>query len=445
MRSHGDSVSDRARRSVVLLLVPFVGLTLFLQGCPDAVPAPDAEVALELITDNLTAPVELAAIGDGRLLVVDQVGVIGLIDIDGNLSSTPFLDIRDRMISLSPVYDERGLLGLALHPNYADNGRFYVTYNAPSGGAGVDTVLTIAEFTVSNDPDRADANSERVLLTVEKVQPAHNGGKLAFGPEDGFLYIGIGDGGGANDTGAGHTPNLGNGQDRTKMLGKILRIDVDSGDPYAIPADNPFVDDDETLDEIWAFGLRNPWRFSFDRGGENRMFIGDVGQELFEEVNIGVSGGNYGWNIREGSRCFDPSRPSSPPDECATTGANGEPLVDPIMTIAQFPDVGRRNSSVIAGFVYRGSAIPELAGQFIFGDYSAQLVTGDGTLYAAEENEDGSWTRREIGMAGRTNNRLNRFLFGIAEDDEGELYLLSSNNLGPSGVTGAVHKIVPME
>lgn len=411
--------------------------------------APVNTVALERVADGLTSPVGLVEPGDGsgRLFVVDQAGPIRIVDAEGRLLDEPFLDVSDRMVTLMPDFDERGLLGLAFHPRFADNGRFFIFYTAPKDDDDPEEFNAeshVSEFTVSpNDPDRADPASERLLLEVNKPQFNHNGGQLAFGP-DGFLYVSVGDGGGADDVGVGHTPDTGNGQDRTTRLGKILRIDVDGGEPFGVPDDNPFVDDAEALGEIFALGLRNPWRFSFDTGGERRLFVADVGQNLFEEVNIVTSGGNYGWNVREGRHCFDPDAPGTPPEDCPAEDAAGGPFIDPIIEYPHLDAGGAPvATAVIGGYVYRGDALPGLAGEYVFGDFSAGFDAGDGTLYAAREDEDGAWTMRELAIEGRADGRLARFVLAFGQDQDGELYILNTDNVGPSGTTGTVDKIVP--
>lgn len=217
-------------------------------------------VGLELVADGLSAPVQALSPpdGSGRLFVVDQVGRIRVVSADGVLLEEPFLDLRDRLVPLGPDLDERGALGLAFHPDYAANGRLFVYYSAPlrtEGPAGWDHTSHVSEFSVSNDPDIADGGSERVVLQVDQPQANHNGGQVMFGPTDGHLYISLGDGGGGNDVGTGHTPAIGNAQDTTNLLGAILRIDVDGAEPYAIPADNPFAGI-EGRDEVFAYGLR---------------------------------------------------------------------------------------------------------------------------------------------------------------------------------------------
>jgi glucose/arabinose dehydrogenase len=405
-------------------------------------------IAVELIADGLVSPVGMASPGDGtgRLFVLDQIGTVGIIDAADSLKEGFFLDLRDRIIALMPDFDERGLLGLAFHPDYAANGRFFVFYTGPAGPdtpADFDSQTLISEFHVSpDDHDRADPESERVLLTIDKPQFNHNGGQLAFGP-DGLLYVFVGDGGGGNDVGVGHTPQLGNGQDKSTLLGKTLRIDVDSGDPYGIPDDNPFLDDPEARPEIWALGLRNPWRASFDSGGDRRLFVGDAGQDFFEEIDVVERGGNYGWNIKEGRQCFDHDAPGEPPQMCPDVGADNEPLIDPIIEYAHFADGEPVGVVVIGGYVYRGSAIPGLEGDYVFGDYSRGFDAPDGQLFAAAENSDGTWVMRVLSIAGNADGRLGSFVLGFGQDDGGEMYVLTTQVIGPSGTTGRVYRIVP--
>jgi glucose/arabinose dehydrogenase len=281
-------------------------------------------------------------------------------------------------------------------------------------------------------------NSERILLPVDKPQFNHNGGGIAFGPE-GYLYIPLGDGGNADDAGLGHPPD-GNGQNTTTLLGKILRIDVDSVDEgmaYGIPADNPFVDREGTLPEIYALGLRNPWRMSFDMGGDGSLYVSDVGQNLWEEVNIVTSGGNYGWNIWEGAHCFDTNNPNESPDNCSNTGAGGETLIGPIIEYGH--DLG---TAIVGGYVYRGQSMPEMQGKFIFADWSNDFATGNGTLLAATPAAEGLWGWEEIEIAESASGRVDRFILSVGMDDEGEIYLLTSDEVGPTGNTGKIFKLL---
>lgn len=469
----------RSRRTTLLSAGRLIGtpslaataaLLSVVSGCPPSIPGPSpTTIALTLVAQGLTSPVAMASPGDGtgRLFVADQVGRIRIIDPGGFLLPTPFLDLADRMVNVGIdfgggfVYDERGLLGLAFHPRYADNGRLFVIYNAPRGPhqpVEYDSQLHLSEFRVRpDDPNQADPASERILMVVGKPQFNHNGGQLAFGP-DGMLYVSIGDGGGADDNWFGHTGGagltrddphptdaLGNAQDRTRLLGKILRIDVDDGDPYAIPSDNPFTDDSGARPEIWAYGLRNPWRFSFDGSTHPRLFCADVGQNLFEEVNVITRGGNFGWNIREGFHCFDQANPVAPGTQCPSVGARGDPLIDPIIEYPHADDQGRPlGIAAVGGYVYRGSAIPDLVGDYVFGDFSTSFFVADGALFAAEEDAGGNWTRRELTIADRTAGRIGQFVLAIGRDEAGELYVLTTDNVGPVGNTGKIYRIDPV-
>jgi glucose/arabinose dehydrogenase len=329
----------------------------------------------------------------GGHYAVGQDGVIYAVGLDATVAQEPFLDIEDRLISGG----EQGLLGLAFHPDSAANGRFFVNYTNLDG----DTV--ISEFTLDID-DRATVSpdSERILLTIQQPFPNHNGGMIAFGP-DGYLYIGMGDGGSAGDP-------MGNGQARASLLGKMLRIDVDSGDPYGIPADNPFIDSD-ALPEIWSIGLRNPWRWSFDRLTGD-LFIGDVGQDAAEEIDAepaGESGRNYGWNTMEADLCFRT-------DPCDQTG-----LTMPIVSNHR----ERGECAIVGGYVYRGAAFPELNGTYIYSDN----CTGDlWALDAAAALANGT---AEPVLVGESD--ANPTSFG--EDENGELYLVNGS--------GSIYKLVP--
>lgn len=427
--------------------------TLAASGRTDA-------VGLALVAEGFAAPIVLAPVPDdsGRLFVADQTGVIQIVTAGGEVLAEPFLDIRPRMVALNESYDERGLLGLAFHPDYANNGRFFVYYSAPlRAEAPLDWNHTshLSAFNVSADnPDAADLNSEQILLQIDQPQSNHNAGHVAFGP-DGTLYIPLGDGGGANDTGLGHVEDWyeanegGNGQALENWLGSILRIDVDSegpdGQAYGIPDDNPFVGDDVAADETWAFGFRNPYRIAFDKGGNNTLFVGDAGQNLWEEVSIVEAGGNYGWNVKEGSHCFSTTTPGQSPAECPDTDPAGRPLVDPII---EYPNAaaGGPGLVVIGGAVYRGSAMPHFDGHYIFGDWSTTFGQGDGTLFAATPaNEGEMWPMRELTIATSENGRLNAFLLSFGQDNEGEIYVLTSNVAGPAGSTGAVYRLIPAE
>ena len=430
-------------------------------GClAGSFPAParasdQAAVGLKLVAEGFVSPLTLVPLPDdsGRLVIADQVGPVRLLNKDGKLSEQLFLDLRPRMVTLDQGFDERGLLGLAFHPQFRANGKLYVFYSAPRR-AGLSTNVNctsqLSEFKLAKDnPARVDIDSERILLQIDKPQMNHNCGRLVFGP-DGYLYIGVGDGGGANDNEQGHAPQ-GNGQDTTRLLGKILRIDVDRGTPYGIPSDNPFADGKQGRPEIFAYGVRNPWGISFDRGGAHELFAADVGQNLFEELNIIVKGGNYGWRLREGFHAFDPKTPNTPPGEGTKTDALGKPILDPLLEYPHPPrnkiDPTRvQGISVTGGYVYRGKALPQLQGQYVFADWSRTWALPDGFLLAASRPgpaADAKWKLEMLPVATVSGGKLGAYIVGFGEDAEGELYLLTSGRNSLTGQTGKVFKLVP--
>ncbi len=351
---------------------------------PPAGPAavlPEAEdYVWERVVGGLVNPIGLenAQDGSGRLFIVEQDGRI-LIWKDGTLLDAPFLDIRDRVGNRG---SEQGLLGLAFHPRYTENGYLYVNYTDTKGDTH------IARFTVSEvNPDQADPTTEKTLLVVSQPFGNHNGGVVVFGP-DGYLYLGLGDGGSGGDP-------QGNAQSTQTLLGKILRIDVDSGDPYGIPPDNPFASGGG-LPEIWAYGLRNPWRISFDRLAGD-LYIGDVGQNQWEEIDFLSSGAqpgaNFGWDYREGFHPFE--------------GAyQGNDLIDPLIEYDH-----SQGCSVTGGVVYRGINLQAWQGVYIYGDYCS------GNVWGLLRNSDGSW---QNGLLFQTNSRISSF--GV--DEAGEVYLV---------------------
>lgn len=338
----------------------------------------------KLVIDGLQKPVGLVNAGDGsmRIFVVEQEGRIRIVN-DGELSTEPFLDIIG---SVGSMGSEQGLLGLAFHPRFAETGNFYVNYTDLNGNT------IIARFSVSNDnPNRADPNSEKRLLVISQPYGNHNGGAVVFGP-DGFLYLGLGDGGSAND------PH-GNGQSTNTFLGKILRVDIDEGENYAIPQDNPFVNGGG-LPEIWAIGLRNPWRFAFDRLTWD-LYIGDVGQNAWEEIDFSQyghpPGANFGWNFREGTHTFE----STPPGDLT--------LIDPIVEYDH-----SQGCSVTGGVVYRGTNLPAWQGVYVYGDYCS------GKVWGLVRTLDSNWQEALLFETG-----ANISTFG--EDEAGEMYLVDHN------------------
>ncbi len=434
-----------------------------MRAMADPIPKGSLRIELVEVASGLTAPISVKHAGDGsgRLFIVEQSGQIKIVE-NGVLLATPFLDISDRIVEQNAFFDERGLLGVAFHPEYESNGRFFVRYSAPREGepdepcadpanfiAGCHTEI-LAEYHVTADPNVADHDSEIILFAVDEPQFNHNSGEVDFGP-DGFLYWTLGDGGGANDGLADDPPShgpIGNGQNIETALGSILRIDVDSPPqaplPYAIPPDNPFVGV-TGVDEIYAYGLRNPFKFSFDDGpgGDGSLFLADVGQNLFEEVNIIELGGNYGWVIKEGTHCFDPFNPIDPPAMCPDTGPMGEPLIDPIVDYSH-PGSGfdpEGGITVIGGYVYRGAVSPELFGTYLFGDFAQAFVLPTGSLYHLIEPASGVFEIRQF-IIGLDDRDYGLFLKGFGEDEAGEVYACGSTALAPFGTTGVVHQIV---
>ena len=382
----------------LVLLVMGAGLPAYGQGDGEepvttrSAPPDPAQVRLEEVAAGFDRPLLATHAGDGsgRLFVVEQTGRIWIV-AEGERLERPFLDLSARVTPISG-YSEQGLLGLAFHPEYADNGRFFINYT-DSGG---DTV--VAEYAVSaDDPNVAAPGSERVLLRVEQPFRNHNGGHMAFGPE-GYLYLALGDGGSAGDP-------QGNGQNPWTLLGTILRIDVDGegeeGRPYAIPPDNPFVESGLGAPEVWAYGLRNPWRFSFDRATGD-LYIADVGQNQWEEVNFQVAdspgGENYGWNRYEGAHPF----------------SGGPAPEDMTLPVAEYAH-SEGGCSVSGGYVYRGEALPDLAGVYFYGDWCS------GNIWALYRDEAGAWQN----MAFIPQSGLMIASFG--EDEAGELYVVDYN------------------
>lgn len=350
---------------------------------------------LAAVVTGLSSPLYVATPpGEtNRLFIVEQTGGIRIVK-DGALLPAPFLDLSARI----SAGGERGLLGLAFDPQYATTGRFVVHYTNPAGDTHLST------FQVSPDPDVADPASEQIILTAVQPYPNHNGGQIVFGP-DGFLYLGLGDGGSANDP-------EGRGQNLTEPLGSILRLDLQGGVPYAIPPDNPFVGQAGALPEIWSYGLRNPWRFSFDRATGD-LYIADVGQNQFEEVDVAPAadgagrGVNYGWSIMEGSHCLSGG-------QCDQTG----------LALPAFEYGHGQGCSITGGYVYRGSAIPNLQGTYFFADYCQGWVRS--FRYAnGEATELTEWPSLRPGGP----------ITSFGEDSSGELYIVSGS--------GGVYKVVP--
>ncbi|MCY4070420.1 MAG: PQQ-dependent sugar dehydrogenase [Chloroflexi bacterium] len=358
--------------------------------------APSAEdVVLSEIASGFNRPLYVTHAGDGseRLFVLEQTGKVWVIK-DGVRARQPFLDISGLVTATANrLYSEQGLLGLAFHPEYASNGRFFVNYTDRSGT----TVVARYQVSLSN-PEVADAGSGQIIFQLRQPYANHNGGHIDFGP-DGYLYISLGDGGSANDP-------LGAGQNLRLLLGSIIRIDVDGALPYVIPPDNPFVGDDSALDEIWAYGLRNVWRFSFDRATGD-MYLADVGQNLWEEVNFqaadSAGGENYGWNVWEGTQLF--------------AGGSAKEHVPPVF---EYPH--SLGCSITGGYVYRGGAIPQMEAVYLFGDYCT------GRMWAMYRDPDLNWQAEELANTGMA-------ISSFGEDEAGEIYVID--------YSGTIYRIDP--
>lgn len=382
--------------------------------------------------------------GDDRKFVIEQTGVIKIINGSGELMPEPFLNIRHLIVTRHHDFDERGLLGLTFHPDFQNNGKFYVAY---SGHLDHQNDLgqkfwwshtnVVAEYTVSSDdPNVANPNSGRIITSINWPQFNHNGHWIDFG-SDGYLYISTGDGGYANDWGIGHNPSEGNGQDLSVLHGKMLRIDVNTTDGdnnYGIPADNPFVDNDEARPEIWAYGLRNPWRCSFDTQGGS-LICGDVQQNSYEEVDIITKGANLGWRKREAGHCFDYYAPDNHPATCDTTGMT-DPILEYKNCTAQ-PN-GCLGISVTGGYMHRGSD-SGLSGKYVFGDWSKSFATMDGQIFVASES-GGKWSM-EVAEVTNMSGPV-PYILAFAQDNAGDVYALTSITTGPNGTLDTIYKIV---
>ena len=350
-------------------------------------------------------PILLTHAGDDRLFVIEQPGRIRVFENRHDVKSAGvFLDIRSQV---RMKHNEEGLLALAFHPRYASNGFFYVYYTASEPRRGV-----LSRFEISaDDPDRADPDSETVILEVPQPYGNHNGSTVVFGP-DGYLYVSLGDGGSANDP-------RNNAQDLSTLLGTVLRLDVDSQPGgYAIPADNPFVDRPGARGEIWAYGLRNVWRMSFDRATGD-LWAGDVGQNTWEEIDLITRGGNYGWRIREGMHPF-------------REGASIDPLIDPVVEYPQRQGRQIIGMSVTGGFIYRGRAMKRLYGAYVYGDY----VTG--RIWALRHDNGTLIANREV-----FHSPPRVYISSFGEDAAGELYVCSFDAMdGRGGATGRIYRVV---
>jgi glucose/arabinose dehydrogenase len=416
----------------------------------DPFPAPITKgsltVELTPFISGMSSPLGLAFPDDGtnRLFAYDQTGTVTLV-LNGVVQPTFFLDVSARLAAFQAAYDERGLLGLAFHPNFASNPKVYTYTSEPVSATGVTFEPTqptttfdhddvLAEWTVdSGSPNVVNTATRREILRIHHPAFNHNGGTVRFGA-DGYLYFTIGDGGTGDDQGNGHLPT-GNAQILDNIFGKVIRIDVDGSDSgngqYGIPPTNPFVGLDG-LDEIYAYGFRNPYAFSFDKTTHD-LYVGDAGQNKVEEVDIVTRGANAGWHLKEGTFFFDPNGSGAGFVSTLPVSPLPSSVLDPFMEYDHDEGV-----VVVGGYVYRGSALPSLSGLYITGDFSQGFASPGGRLFSADTN--GQISQFHIGTDDRA---LGLFLKGFGEDQDGELYVCGSKALGPISTTGVIMKIVP--
>ncbi len=368
---------------------------------------PAITLKVQEVATNLEALTAMAFPGNGDIWVTEQKGKIRLIR-NGKLIDLPLLDLKTKLTKINNGYEERGFLGLTLHPRFKSNGKFYVCYSAPSNQKS-DNTEVLAEYTLTAGSDQVDPNSGRIILSLEDPEGNHNGGCIAFGP-DGYLYISFGDGGGQHDKHG----EIGNGQNLDTWLGKILRIDIDTNTGYNVPKDNPFVGKPNVKPEIWAYGFRNVWRFSFDKAS-GQLFAGEVGQDNWEEVDIINKGANYGWRILEGTHCHNPA-----------TGCDSNGITMPITEYSH-----KEGVSVTGGYVYNGKLLTDLKSKYLFADWTGPM------FYL--QKDGANWQRGNIVLQ---NIPPNLKITSFGEDEAGELYILTNPDTGPGNTNGIVFKIV---
>jgi len=435
-------------RVIVVLLASSLAAT-------DTISAPEPQ----LVVENLIAPIDLATIPDdsGRRLILDQAGMVHLLGIDNTIHKEPFLDLSDRLLPLREDFEERGLLGMAIHPEFQRNGRFFVTYTAPlaeNAPKNWSHTRVVSEFTIdAENSDRLDPESERVLIKQNWPSRKHNGGALAFGP-DGYLYIGFGDGGGIHGVGpetlndAYSVPKNrlwwdSTAQDLQSLYGKILRIDIDKGYPdYAIPADNPLINS-LGKNEIYAWGFRNPYRLSFDGDASSTFYITAVAETLWEAIYRVSQPGNYGWPLMEGSHCFDRIRPLDPPQTCASDADDtNKTVIDPVV---EYPNmsVHREGSTVklagvgtavVGAVMLRGAGFGELEDHLLIADWSSDFRKPTGQLFVAKEASEGLWEMDKIAQ-------LDSRIVALIRDSDQQIYVMTNENFGPYGNTGKVYRL----
>lgn len=419
------------------------------------------DLRLQLLAEDLTAPIHLEELPDAsrRLLIVQQDGLVKVLMPDGKIAVEPFLDLRPRMLPVANDFEERGLLGFALHPHYARNGRFFVTYSAPlrnDAPQNWNYTRRVSEFTARiGSVSPVDLSTERVLIAQDWPSRKHNGGGLAFGP-DAMLYIGMGDSGASHGIGkaviwqAFDVPAEGLlwdkvAQDKHSLYGKILRIDIDHGFPaYAIPDGNPF-NASQGRPEIWAWGFRNPYRMAFDRNGSGDLYVTAIAETLWEAAYRVRGPGNFGWPLMEGAHCVDRLQPRKPPLQCARQGAGAEPLQMPVVEYANMqvdhPDsqlgVKGVGSAITGVRMYRGTAIPLLQGKLVVSDWSASFKQSSGQIFIAtpQPQDDKPWPMKKVMQLGGR-------VISLSEDRNGEIYVLTHEGMGPFGNTGKVFRLV---
>ncbi|XP_077991002.1 HHIP-like protein 2 [Glandiceps talaboti] len=392
-------------------------------------PKADTCVCFREIASGLHNPIAATSAFDGsnRLYVAEQTGVVHIIDGNGIMLPEPFLDISDEVVNGVFPGDERGFLSIAFHPKYDGTGKFYIYYNADTPNL----IIRISEMMRdATDPNKADRSTERVLFEIDQPSNNHNGGQLLFGLDQ-YLYVFMGDGGGSGDPWG----ERGNGQNKGTFLGSAIRIDIDSElEPYGIPEDNPFIDDPEAVKELWAYGLRNPWRCSVDRGDafevdKGRILCADVGQNAFEEIDIIEGGGNYGWRGREGNSCYDTQI-------CQELEGDILPIHDYGRTIGR---------SITGGYVYRGCDVESFYGDYIFGDYSTPDAARN-LFKLIEDKESGTWSREDLCIGDAqlcTGDLTGDFPYRIlsfGEDESGELYMMATDSAAVSNDGGVLLK-----
>jgi glucose/arabinose dehydrogenase len=420
-----------------------VGLHVLVPSDTDAAVPP---VRLEPLADGLVQPTVIAALpGRTDLWIADRPGGIWHVTPAGD--AVLVADLGPRIVPLDPDGDERGLVGLALHPGSVDDTRLLLHWTAPprpDAPAGYDHTATIAELVVADD---GTVGEPRVILEVDAPQAGDVGGPLAFDP-GGALLIALGDGGGTGDRGFGHAPG-GNAQDLSSLLGKVLRIDVDVPDaPYAIPTDNPLVGPgDLGRPEVWAWGFHDPRGLAVDH---DRVLVADRGQDRQEEVTAVTAGTNAGWPVREGTLCFDADDPTRPPTTCRDVGPLGAPLVEPVIALPH-PGTGIDGvtvaSTIVGGAIVQGVALPGFAGDLVLGDRALVPSAPTGRLLAAGVRRPGDgllWDPRPVDVAARPDD-LGAWLLGIGVDGAGTPCVLTAEEPGPTGTTGAAWRVVPAD